>query len=246
MLCLAGAGAGVGRRRSPSGAARGIGRPLGGHDSFGWASPWRLAWQSTCMAAHWPKPACCIIFWSFIRSRWRRERSSRCRPGRRPRLRRERPRTLVLNDGTSIRPNSPSTSTTLPRSSCRLGIELELPKIFGHQITKFMVLELLAAVLMVLIFVPLARKLSDGRPPKGRFWNMFEAIVLFLRNEVVRPAIGRHDADRFLPLDPHAVLLHFVLQSDGPDSWFGSPTASINATAPLGGRSPSWPASDRA
>jgi F-type H+-transporting ATPase subunit a len=113
------------------------------------------------------------------------------------------------------------------------GIELHLPKIFGHQITKFMVLELLAAVLMVLIFVPLARKLSDGRPPKGRFWNMFEAIVLFLRNEVVRPAVGRHDADRFMPLI--LTLFFFILFCNlmGLIPTFGSPTASINATAPL-------------
>ena len=62
-----------------------------------------------------------------------------------------------------------------------------LPTIFGHQITRFMVLELLAAILMILIFVPLARKLANGRPPKGRFWNMFEAIVLFIRDGVVRP-----------------------------------------------------------
>ena len=45
---------------------------------------------------------------------------------------------------------------------------VELPKVFGLQVTKFMVLEVLVALLMVAIFVPLARKLRDGRPPKGR------------------------------------------------------------------------------
>ena len=96
-----------------------------------------------------------------------------------------------------------------------------------------MVLEVVAAVLMVLIFVPLGRKLADGKPPKGRFWNLFEAIVLFLRNEVVRPAIGRHDADRFLPLI--FTLFFFILFCNllGLFPWLGSPTASINATAPL-------------
>jgi F-type H+-transporting ATPase subunit a len=113
------------------------------------------------------------------------------------------------------------------------GFEWELPKIFGHQITKFMVLEVVAAVLMVLVFVPLARKLSDGRPPKGRFWNMFDAMILFLRNQVVRPAIGRRDADRFLPLI--LTLFFFILFCNllGLVPSMGSPTASINATAPL-------------
>ena len=44
---------------------------------------------------------------------------------------------------------------------------------------------------------------------------MIEMIVLFIRNEVVRPAIGRHDADRFLPFDPDVVLFHPILQSLG-------------------------------
>jgi F-type H+-transporting ATPase subunit a len=113
------------------------------------------------------------------------------------------------------------------------GFEWELPKILGHQITKFMVLELLAAALMVLIFVPFARRVADGRPPKGRFWNMLDVMILFLRNEVVRPAIGRHDADRFFPLI--LTLFFFILFCNlmGLFPWLGSPTASINATAPL-------------
>jgi len=111
--------------------------------------------------------------------------------------------------------------------------EVELPKVFGHQITKFMVLEVVAAVLLVAIFVPLSRKLAGGKPPKGRFWNMFDAMVLFLRNEVVRPAIGHHDADRFLPFI--FTLFFFILFCNllGLFPWLGSPTAAISTTAPL-------------
>ena len=59
-------------------------------------------------------------------------------------------------------------------------------------------------------------------------------MVLFMRNEVVRPAIGRHDADRYLPLI--LTLFFFILVCNllGLVPWMGSPTASINATAPLG------------
>jgi F-type H+-transporting ATPase subunit a len=113
------------------------------------------------------------------------------------------------------------------------GKTIELPAIYGHQITKFMFLELVAAILIVLIFVPLARKLANGNPPKGRFWNMFEAMILFIRNQVVRPAIGRHDANRFLPLI--LSLFFFILFCNllGLIPSLGSPTASINVTAPL-------------
>ena len=34
---------------------------------------------------------------------------------------------------------------------------------------------------------------------RGWFMNMFEAMVLFIRDQVARPAIGGHGADRFLP-----------------------------------------------
>ncbi len=105
--------------------------------------------------------------------------------------------------------------------------------VFGHQITRFMILELVAALLMVLLFVPLARRLSDGRPPKGRFGNMLDAMVLFLRNEVVRPAIGGHDADRFVPLI--LTLFFFILLCNlmGLVPSFGSPTAALSVTGPL-------------
>jgi F-type H+-transporting ATPase subunit a len=113
------------------------------------------------------------------------------------------------------------------------GYTYTLPPVCGHQITKFMVLELLAAILLVLIFVPLARKLANGNPPKGRFWNMFEAIVLFIRDGVVRPAMGRHDADRYLPFI--LTLFFFILLCNllGLVPFLGSPTASIAVTGPL-------------
>lgn len=112
-------------------------------------------------------------------------------------------------------------------------LEIALPKIFGFQVTKLMVMELLVAVLMLAIFVPLARKLADGRPPKGRLWNAMEAMILFLRNEVVRPAIGQHDGDRFLPFI--LTVFFFVLFCNlmGMVPWMGSPTGSINVTAVL-------------
>ena len=111
--------------------------------------------------------------------------------------------------------------------------EIVLPNVFGLQLTKFMVLELVAAGLMLLIFVPLARKIASGKPPRGRFWNMFEAAVLYLRNDVVRAAIGGRDADRFFPFI--LTLFFFVLFCNllGLVPWMGSPTGSINVTAAL-------------
>src|ERR1700686_1533915 len=68
-------------------------------------------------------------------------------------------------------------------------VTLPVFNLLGHEfrITKFMILEVLAAVLIILIFVPLARRARNGALPRGRWWNAFEAMLTFLRNEVVRP-----------------------------------------------------------
>jgi F-type H+-transporting ATPase subunit a len=79
------------------------------------------------------------------------------------------------------------------------GIKVQLPKIplpefLGGdlQITKFMVLQVVAALIVLFIFSGLSRRIRSGKPATGRFWNFWEAIALFVRDEVVRPTIGDH------------------------------------------------------
>lgn len=57
-------------------------------------------------------------------------------------------------------------------------------------LTKFMVLEVVAGLLTLFIFWGLARHIRSGSAARGRFWNFWEAIVLFIRDNVVRDAIG--------------------------------------------------------
>lgn len=54
-------------------------------------------------------------------------------------------------------------------------------------------------VLLTLTFVPFGRKVSAEVAPTGRFVNLIESILLFLRDEVARPFLGR-EGDRFLPV----------------------------------------------
>src|SRR5690242_6204994 len=51
----------------------------------------------------------------------------------------------------------------------------------GFAISKFMVIELLIAALLILIFTRLAPRISSGKVPKGYLWNMFEASLVFIR-----------------------------------------------------------------
>lgn len=112
---------------------------------------------------------------------------------------------------------------------------LHLPTFMGLQLTKFMVLELIAAVLMIALFVPLGRRMRSGQAPRGRLWNMVEVMLVFLRDEVVRPSIGREKGDKFLPFV--WTLFFFVLFCNllGMVPWAGSPTGALATTAVLAG-----------
>ncbi len=77
--------------------------------------------------------------------------------------------------------------------------EVALPRFAGFQLTRFMVTELIAAVLVALVVIPLARHVARHHVSRGWFMNMFEAIILYLRDNVARPAIGGHGADAFMP-----------------------------------------------
>jgi len=105
----------------------------------------------------------------------------------------------------------------------------------GFLISKFMLLEVVAAILVCAIFIPLARKVRHDGPVRGRFWNIWEAMVVYFRDEVARPAIGKHDADRFLPFI--WTIFFFVLFCNllGMLPWSGTPTGALGVTAALAG-----------
>jgi len=111
--------------------------------------------------------------------------------------------------------------------------KVELPNILGLQISKFMVVELIAAVLMIVILIPVVRHIASRAVTRGGFMNAFEALLMYIRDEVARPAIGGHGADHFLPYLWTAFF--FVLFNNllGMVPGLGSPTGNVNVTAAL-------------
>lgn len=100
----------------------------------------------------------------------------------------------------------------------------KLPEIsaFGGKfvMTKYMVIEVLAALLTYFIFTGLAKHIRNGSPARGRFWNFWEAIALYIRDNVVRSSISEphgnhdhagHDASHH---DGHAHLAYAVAGGD--------------------------------
>jgi F-type H+-transporting ATPase subunit a len=103
----------------------------------------------------------------------------------------------------------------------------------GFCISKFMILLLIVAIGMVFVFRKLASSVQGGRPAKGKLWNMLEAFLLFIRDEVARPAIGKQDGDKFVPL--LWTIFLFVLSCNllGMIPWVGAPTGSFSVTLGL-------------
>ncbi|MCA9102567.1 MAG: F0F1 ATP synthase subunit A [Pirellulales bacterium] len=104
---------------------------------------------------------------------------------------------------------------------------------FDLRLTKFMVVELVAGILMCVIFIRLAQKMRQSQSPKGRFWNMFEAMVMFVRNDIARSAIGKADGDKFVPF--LLTMFFFILFCNlmGMLPWSGTPTAALGTTGVL-------------
>lgn len=101
------------------------------------------------------------------------------------------------------------------------------------RLTKFMCLEVVAAVLVAFTFIRLANRMSAGNAPRGRIWNLLEAMLVFIRDEVARPAIGKHAADKYLPF--LWTIFFFVLACNllGLVPWAGSPTGALATTGTL-------------
>jgi len=104
---------------------------------------------------------------------------------------------------------------------------------YHFQLTKFMVLELIAAVLILLIYIPMARRAQGGELPKGRWWNAFESLLTFVRNEIAKPNLGEKDADKYVPYLWTLFLFLLFCNLLGMFPFLGSPTASIYVTGAM-------------
>ncbi len=87
---------------------------------------------------------------------------------------------------------------------------LHLPEIhlFGLDlsITKYTVYMWIAAALLLLVFLPMARK--RGRVYTG-IYNLFEAMIVYVRDEIVYTNIGREEGRPYVPFI--ATLFFFIL-----------------------------------
>ena len=65
-------------------------------------------------------------------------------------------------------------------------------------LSNHVIMLLTSAVIMLLIFPRLSRHYRDGKLVPTGTRNFFEAIILFVRNDIAKPALG-DETDRFMP-----------------------------------------------
>jgi F-type H+-transporting ATPase subunit a len=125
--------------------------------------------------------------------------------------------------------------TAEPIATIRVGFKPIDDRIepFDLKITKFMVLEAVAAVILIVLFSRLAARIKGGKSPKGKLTNALEAMVVFIRDEVARPAIGAHDADHFMPFLLTAFFFIVACNLLGLFPWAGSATGALATTGAL-------------
>lgn len=103
----------------------------------------------------------------------------------------------------------------------------------GFCISRYMIIELVVALLAIAIFGWLAKRIATGTAPKGKRWNMLEGLVQWVRDGVVVPTMGEEDAKKFMPF--LWTLFFFLLGCNltGMIPWLGSPTAAWGTTLAL-------------
>lgn len=97
-------------------------------------------------------------------------------------------------------------------------------------ITKYTVYMWVAAALMLLVFIPMARR--KGRVYTGIF-NAFEAMIVYVRDEIVYANIGREDGRPYVPFV--ATLFFFILFMNllGLVPYGGTATGNLAVTGVL-------------
>jgi F-type H+-transporting ATPase subunit a len=103
----------------------------------------------------------------------------------------------------------------------------------GFCISKFMIVQVVVALLVAWLFISLAGHLRNSGAPRGRLTNMLEAILLFFRDEVARKAIGQKEGDKYVPLLWTIFLFVLGCNLMGMVPWVGAPTASFAVTLGL-------------
>jgi F-type H+-transporting ATPase subunit a len=127
----------------------------------------------------------------------------------------------------------------LPTTGLQTGYQIpgleQYVKPLDFKLSRLMVVELVAALLILVVFTAVARRLRSGEAPRGRLLNLFEAMIQFIRVDVAKAVIGKKDGAKFVPF--LLTIFFFVLACNllGMIPALGTPTGDFSVTATLAG-----------
>lgn len=106
-------------------------------------------------------------------------------------------------------------------------------KPLDFRLTRLMVIEVVAAVLVFVVFTAVARRLKSTEAPRGRLLNLFEAMIQFIRVDVAKAVIGKKDGAKYAPF--LLTVFFFVLACNllGMIPTLGTPTGDFAVTGTL-------------
>ena len=103
-------------------------------------------------------------------------------------------------------------------------------------VTRHLVFIFLSMLLVAVLFIGQARRYAKGvgrtSAPRGILQNMLEALVIYIRDEVARPNLGKK-ADRYLPYLLTVFFFILVANLIGLVPWGATATSNITVTAVL-------------
>lgn len=103
----------------------------------------------------------------------------------------------------------------------------------GLGITRYMIIEVVVALLLFVVFRWLGGKIVTGDAPKGKAWNLLEGFLSFIKTDVVEKGIEPHESPKFMPLLWTIFLFILGCNLMGMLPWVGSPTASFGVACVL-------------
>jgi F-type H+-transporting ATPase subunit a len=102
----------------------------------------------------------------------------------------------------------------------------------GLCISKFMIIEVVVSLLLIFAFTWLGRRVSSGKPAKGKAANFLETFLVFIRDEIAKPSIG-HGHEKFVPILWSLFMFILACNLFGMLPWLGAPTGMWSVTGAL-------------
>jgi F-type H+-transporting ATPase subunit a len=108
--------------------------------------------------------------------------------------------------------------------------------VIDFSITRHLVLAFLGALLLCVVLISLANRYKRGvgrtEAPRGKLQNLMETFVVYVRDEIARPAIGPK-ADKYLPYILSVFFFILTVNLLGLVPFSATATANITVTAVL-------------